>query len=167
MNVIEFYHTQILSVVLGGGVSSRLFQIIREQLGIAYSVGSFNSSYFDSGLFTIYASSDQNNINKLLSSVFTEIKKIQDGISKKELERAKSQIRTAILISEEHSEYKSEEIGKNFSLFQKYFPPHNIIDAIMGIKIEDIMLSAEKTFLSRPTLSTVGSIPSNFHFDKF
>jgi predicted Zn-dependent peptidase len=166
-NITEFYYTQILSVILGGGLSSRLFQIIREKLGLAYSVGSFNSSYYDSGVFSIYASTDHKNVTKLLNSLFIEIKKIQEHISEKELQRAKSQIKTSILMAEERSEYKSEEIGKNFALFKKYFPTNEVIDVIMETKTSHLISSAKKIFISKPTLSIVGSLPKNFDFEKF
>ncbi len=166
-NITEFYYTQILSVILGGGLSSRLFQIIREKLGLAYSVGSFNSSYYDSGVFSIYASTDHKNVTKLLNSLFIEIKKIQEHISEEELQRAKSQIKTSILMAEERSEYKSEEIGKNFTLFKKYFPTDEVIDVIMETKTSHLISSAKKIFISKPTLSIVGSLPKNFDFKKF
>jgi len=166
-NITEFYYTQILSVILGGGLSSRLFQIIREKLGLAYSVGSFNSSYYDSGVFSIYASTDHKNVTKLLNSLFIEIKKIQEHISEEELQRAKSQIKTSILMAEERSEYKSEEIGKNFALFKKYFPTNEVIDVIMETKTSHLISSAKKIFISKPTLSIVGSLPKNFDFKKF
>jgi predicted Zn-dependent peptidase len=166
-NITEFYYTQILSVILGGGLSSRLFQIIREKLGLAYSVGSFNSSYYDSGVFSIYASTDHKNVTKLLNSLFIEIKKIQEHISEEELQRAKSQIKTSILMAEERSEYKSEEIGKNFALFKKYFPTNEVIDVIMETKTSHLISSAKKIFISKPTLSIVGSLPKNFDFEKF
>jgi predicted Zn-dependent peptidase len=166
-NITEFYYTQILSVILGGGLSSRLFQIIREKLGLAYSVGSFNSSYYDSGIFSIYASTDHKNVTKLLNSLFIEIKKIQEHISEEELQRAKSQIKTSILMAEERSEYKSEEIGKNFALFKKYFPTSEVIDVIMETKTSHLISSAKKVFISKPTLSIVGSLPKNFDFEKF
>ena len=166
-NITEFYYTQILSVILGGGLSSRLFQIIREKLGLAYSVGSFNSSYYDSGVFSIYASTDHKNVNELLDSLVIEIKKIQEHISEEELQRAKAQIKTSILMAEERSEYKSEEIGKNFTLFKKYFPTNEVIDVIMETKTSHLIASAKKIFISKPTLSIVGSLPKNFDFEKF
>ena len=166
-NITEFYYAQILSVILGGGLSSRLFQIIREKLGLAYSVGSFNSSYYDSGIFSIYASTDHKNVNKLLNSLMGEIQKIQENISEEELQRAKSQIKTSILMAEERSEYKSEEIGKNFALFKKYFPTDEVIKLIMETKTSDLISSAKKIFISEPTLSIVGSLPKNFDFEEF
>ena len=96
-----------------------------------------------------------------------EIKKIQEHISEEELQRAKAQIKTSILMAEERSEYKSEEIGKNFTLFKKYFPTNEVIDVIMETKTSHLIASAKKIFISKPTLSIVGSLPKNFDFEKF
>ena len=166
-NITEFYYAQILSVILGGGLSSRLFQRIRESLGLAYSVGSFNSSYYDSGIFSIYASTDHKNVRELLGSLVIEINKIQEYISEEELQRAKSQIKTSILMAEERSEYKSEEIGKNFALFKKYFPTDEVLNVIMETRTDHLITCAKKIFASKPTLSIVGSLPKNFDFKEF
>jgi predicted Zn-dependent peptidase len=166
-NILEFYSAQILSVILGGGLSSRLFQQIREKLGLAYSVGSFNSSYYDNGIFSIYAATDHKNVKKLLDNLGVEIKKIQEYISEEELQRAKSQIKTNILMAEERSEYKSEEIGKNFALFGKYFPTEEVLDLIAKTTTAHLTTSAQKIFASNPTLSIVGEIPKSFDFEKF
>lgn len=166
-NISEFYHAQILSAVLGGGLSSRLFQRIREDLGLAYSVGSFNSSYCDNGIFSIYAGTDHKNVEKLLSNLVIEIKKIQEDLSEEELQRAKAQIKTSILMAEERSEYKSEEIGKNFALFNRYFSTEEVLGLIMKITTNDLIESAKKIFASSPTLSIVGELPKNFDFGEF
>ncbi len=166
-NITEFYYTQILSVIFGGGLSSRLFQKIRENLGLAYSIGSFNSSYHDSGIFSIYAGTDHKNVEKLLDNLMNEINKIQETISEEELQRAKSQIKTSILMAEERSEYKSEEIGKNFALFGKYFPTQEVLNVIMETKTSHLKACASKIFSSNPTLSIVGEVPKNFDFNKF
>jgi len=166
-NLAEFYNAQILSVILGSGLSSRLFQQIREKLGLAYSVGSFNSSYCDNGIFSIYAGTDHKNVKKLLDNLLIEVKKIQDHISEEELIRAKAQIKTNILMAEERSEYKSEEIGKNFSLFGRYFSTNEVMDMIMQTTTDHLTTSARKIFASSPTLSIVGEVPKNFDFNEF
>lgn len=157
-NIENFYHSQILSVILGGGLSSRLFQKIREDLGLAYSVGSFNSSYYDSGIFSIYAGTDHSNVQKLLDNLLIETTKIQEHINEKELERAKSQIKANILMAEERPEYKSEEIAKNFALFGRYFSTDEVLDTIMKTTTDNLTESAKKIFNSKPTLAIVGEL---------
>jgi predicted Zn-dependent peptidase len=160
-NLETFYHAQILSIIFGGGLSSRLFQKIREELGLAYTIGSFMNSYSDSGIFSVYAATDHNNVENLLSNINKETDKIRTNISAEELVRAKSQIESNIYMAEEKPEYKSEEVGKNFSLFGKYFSTNEIMGIINSTQISDLTKSAEKIFSSRPTLSLIGSPAPN------
>ncbi len=156
-NLETFYHAQILSIIFGGGLSSRLFQKIREELGLAYTIGSFMNSYSDSGIFSVYAATDHNNVENLLSNINNETDKICTNISAEELVRAKSQIESNIYMAEEKPEYKSEEVGKNFSLFGKYFSTNEIMGIINSTQTSDLTKSAKKIFSSRPTLSIIGS----------
>lgn len=156
-NIETFYHAQILSIIFGGGLSSRLFQKIREELGLAYSIGSWLNSYSDSGIFSIHAATDHSNVESVLDNINNEIDKIRINISEEELIRAKSQIESNIYMAEERPEYKSEEIGKNFSIFGKYFTVKEVMKIINSTQNNDLVKSAEKIFSSQPTLSIIGS----------
>ena len=163
-DIKEFYHVQILSIILGGGLSSRLFQRIREELGLAYSVGSWASAFSDSGIFTIGASADHENVNLLLENIILEVNKVKTDITEEELVRAKAQIESNIYMAEEKSEYKSEEVGKNFALFGQYFSAKEVMDIVETTTISDLEISANKIFSTNPTLSIVGSAIENFDF---
>ncbi|MDG1436972.1 MAG: pitrilysin family protein [Rickettsiaceae bacterium] len=165
-NTEEFYHVQILSIILGGGLSSRLFQKIREDLGLAYSVGSWASAFSDSGIFSIGASADHADVAVLLENIIMEINKIKNHINDEELVRAKAQIESNIYMAEEKSEYKSEEIGKNFALFGQYYSPQEVMKIVNATTISDLLSSAKKVFSSSPTLSVVGTAPKDFDFEK-
>lgn len=166
LNLREFYSAQIFSIILGGGLSSRLFQRIREDLGLAYGIGSFNSGYCDTGIFSIYGAADHGNIQLLLDNLIIETNKSKHTITDEELTRAQAQIKSNIYMAEERSEYKSEEVGKNFSLFGRYFSTEEVMDMLLSIGKDEIMQSAAKIFASSPTLSIVGKEPKNFNFDK-
>ncbi len=165
INLQQFYHTQILSLILGGGISSRLFQHIREDLGLAYSVGSYNSSYFDSGLFSIYAATAPDKLNHLFEGLIGEMKKITENISKKELIRAKAQIKASIYMAEEKSAYKAEEIGKNFAFFGNYTTAEEVLQMIIDSEIDDITFIAKQIFSTNPTISIVGSKTDLINYD--
>ena len=164
-NLEDFYHAQILSIILGGGLSSRLFQTIREDLGLAYGIGSGVNAFCDSGIFSIYAAADHKNVPLMIDKITEEISKTKDDISQDELDRAKAQIESNIYMAEEKPEYKSEEIGKNFSLFGKYFPAKEVMDIILSTQIEDLTQSALKIFASKPTLAVVGDELKGFNFN--
>ena len=155
-NLKEFYHAQILSLIFGGGISSRLFQHIREKLGLAYSVGAYNNSYSDTGLFSIYASTAHEKLTKLIDNLVGEIKNIKSFIAPAELMRAKKQIKINICMAEEKSAYKSEEVGKNYAIFGQYYSTQHILDQVDATTTEDVLAVAQKIFSSKPTLSIVG-----------
>ncbi len=165
-NLLEFYRAQILAIIFGGGLSSRLFQRIREELALVYSIGSYNSSYLDSGIFSIYAACEHKNVNILLDNLIIEIQKIQDLILDEELLRAKNQIRANIFMAEERSEYKSEEIAKNFGLFGKYFPASEAMEMIMQTTKNQLIDTARQIFTTKSTLSIVGTNVDSKIFDK-
>jgi len=157
LDIEKFYHTQILSLILGGGISSRLFQHIREDLGLAYSVGAFNSSYNDTGLFGVYAGTSHDNLAKTGTALCDEINKICTGVNEEELERAKAQIRASIIMAEEKSSYKSEEIGKHFSIFGKYEGPEVVLGYVNKTTSRDVLAAARRIFSGKPSLSVVGA----------
>jgi predicted Zn-dependent peptidase len=165
-NLKEFYHVQILSIIFGEGLSSRLFQNIREKLGLAYSVGSWISAFSDSGVFNISAATDHDNLYILLENIMLEINKIQADITEEELERAKAQIESNIYMAEERPEYKSEEIGKNFAFFGKFSSVQEVMQIVKNTSTLDLIQIAQKIFKTAPTLSVIG--PKNIcdDFDK-
>lgn len=164
--IVPFYHAQILSLILGGGISSRLFQNIREDLGLAYSVGAFNSSYSDTGLFSLYAGTSHENLVKTSESLVDEILKICDNVTKEELDRAKAQIRASIIMAEEKSSYKSEEIGRTFSIFGKYEGREVLMNYINNTTENDIIAVARRIFSSAPSLSVVGLDANSVDYEK-
>lgn len=157
LNTKQFYTAQILSLIFGDGASSRLFQRIREELGLVYSVNSHNSSYIDTGLFTISAGTSEDKITELLDVLIQEIDKIKQCISIQELVRAKNQIKAGIFMASERSSYKSEYIAKSFATVDKYISPDQTVEQIMAINITDIIEVAVKIFSSKPTLCLVGN----------
>ncbi len=168
-NIKKFYHTQILSLILGGGLSSRLFQNIRENLGLAYSVGSFNSAFLDNGLFSLYAGTSHDNVMKVAIAMGDEINKIKNSLSQEELQRAKDQIKVSILMAEEKTSFKSEEIGKNYSLFQRFISTEDVLDEIAKTTTSDITTTANEIFSSKLCISVVGaktSLVDSFKIEK-
>lgn len=155
-NIEQFYHAQILSVIFGGGLSSRLFQRIREELALAYSVGSWQHSFSDSGIFGISASCEHNRRQELTNAITEEISKISNCISQEELDRAKSQIETSIHMADEKPEYKSEEIGKNFALFGKFFSSAEVINTVKETSAVDLTSIASSIFSSPGSFAKIG-----------
>ena len=151
----RFYHAQILSLILGGGMSSRLFQKIREDMGLSYSVGAYNSSYFDAGLFSLYAGTSHANLAQVKELLTEEASKIVSKILPGELSRAKAQIRASIIMAQEKPSYKSEEIGKSYSIFGEYEGPEKIMEYVNHTSEKDITNIAEEIFAGTMSMSVV------------
>ncbi|HXU58326.1 MAG TPA: pitrilysin family protein, partial [Verrucomicrobiae bacterium] len=97
----DYYAAAVLSQLLGGGMSSRLFQEVREKRGLVYSIHTFSSSYSDAGLFGIYAGTGENEVAELMPLVCDELVKLADILEDEELVRARAQLRAGLLMSRE------------------------------------------------------------------
>jgi predicted Zn-dependent peptidase len=165
MDINGYYKAQLMSIIFGGGISSRLFQEVRENLGLAYSVGSFMSSYFDTGLFMIHAGAARENLFKLSEVINKEITEICSAINQEELQRAKAQVRSNLLMADEKPGYKSEEIGRNFSILGRFFLTEEILDIIDSVNNQDIIDIAQRIFKTKPGLSIVGPKMKNITYE--
>ena len=136
-------------------MSSRLFQKIREEMGLSYSVGAYNSSYSDVGLFSLYAGTSHENLAKVQELLLEEASKIISHVSEQELARAKAQIKASIIMAEEKASYKSEEIGKSYSIFGEYEGPEKIMEYVNNTSEKDVTAIAEEIFAGKMSLSVV------------
>lgn len=152
----NYYAAQVLSLLFGGGSSSRLFQNIREKHGLVYSVGSFNNAYNDIGLFCIYGSTTKDNAAEFFKQVQIEVQDVCKAIDSDELERAKKQIRASTLMAEEKAAYRSADLAKSFAIFGQYYPTSQILEQIDAFTVQDILNAAQRIFASKPSISVVG-----------
>ena len=136
----KIYVFQLINTILGGGLSSRLFQEIREQRGLVYSVFSYHSSYHDSGLFCVYAGLSRENVREALELIVKEIRDIQkQGVSPAELQRVKDQLKGNLLLSLESVSTRMSRLGKSQLYLGKITPPEEIVRRIMAVTNDDIM----------------------------
>lgn len=136
----KIYVFQLINTILGGGLSSRLFQEIREQRGLVYSVFSYHSSYHDSGLFCVYAGLSRENVREALELIVKEIRNIQrHGVSPDELQRVKDQLKGNLLLSLESVSTRMSRLGKSQLYLGKITPPEEIVRRIMAVTNDDIM----------------------------
>ncbi|WP_347490876.1 M16 family metallopeptidase [Desulfoscipio sp. XC116] len=135
----KIYVFQIVNTILGGGLSSRLFQEIREQRGLVYSIFSYHSSYHDSGLFCIYTGLSKQNVRAALELIVREIRRIQsNGVTLAELQRAKEQLKGNLLLSLENISTRMSRLGKSQMYLGKVVPPDEIVNRIMAVSDSDI-----------------------------
>ena len=154
-----YYSAALLSTVLGGGMSSRLFQSVREQHGLAYSVYASHTAFKDDGQFEIYVGTDPDKLSKLMPVLSDEIQKItQEAISADELTRAKSQIKSSLLMGQESMLSRANRQAKHLISFNEIVDIHQIIEKIDSVNVANIQGMAQKIFSSQSTLAALGPL---------
>ena len=148
-----------LSQILGGGMSSRLFQSLREEAGLAYAVHSFVSSLSHAGLFGVYAGTESARGTELLA----RLNAIQDDLATRappveEVDRARAQLRTSLLFSRERSEARMESLAGRFLAWGKPVPLADTLARLDAVTPEAIRTLAEKIFSHPPTCITLGPL---------
>ncbi len=142
----ERYPLHLLNTYLGSGMSSILFQRIREKLGIAYSIYSFYQVYSDTGLFGIYFATTRENIEKAISEIGDALNSIlKDGISEKRLREVKDQTKGNIVLALENSESRMGRIAKNEFFYGRNIPIEETLESLERVSQDDILRVAEST----------------------
>ncbi len=154
----DYYAQSIYSMMLGGGMSSRLFQEIREQRGLCYSVYSFVSSYRDGGLFGIYAGTGAEEAREVVDLAVTEVRRSAERIEPDDLERARAQLRASLLMTLESTTARAEALGQNLLIFGRHIPVEEIQDRLAAVTGDDLRRVAARLAVSPPTLATMGPV---------
>jgi predicted Zn-dependent peptidase len=144
------FASYILNTILGGGMSSRLFQEIRENRGLAYSVYSYLPAYIDSGLFVVYAGTSQSSFQEVIELILKEFSRLKgDPFRNGELETAKEQLKGNLLLSLESSDNLMTRLAKNEIYFDSYLPVEKILKGIDEVKEEKVRSLAADIFDER------------------
>jgi predicted Zn-dependent peptidase len=152
----DYYSTLLLSTLLGGGMSSRLFQEIREKRGLVYSIYSFNSPFKDSGIFGIYAGTGESEAAELMPVMLDELGNVQSAITEGELARARAQLKASLLMSQESTGSRCEQLSRQIQTFGRIIPTEETLGKINAVTEADIRRSAGRHFRAAPTLATMG-----------
>jgi predicted Zn-dependent peptidase len=155
----DYYPTLLLSTVLGGGMSSRLFQEIREKRGLVYSIYSFAQPYMDGGLFGIYAGTGESEAEELMPVTLEELRKVQTSVTLAELGRAKAQVKASVLMSLESTGSRCEQLARQIQVFGRVLSTEETVQKIMAVTPEDVQRAAVRHFRGKPTLAAMG--PAN------
>ncbi len=152
----------LLNALFGGGMSSRLFQEVREKRGLAYNVYTFFSCYSDTGMIGIYASTEPNRFEELLDVMGKETLKVADTITSDELEMAKNQLRGTIIIANESAESRIGRIVKGEIFYGRYISLDEIIHDIEKVTLKEIRDFASRIFKPGAyTATALGQIPNS------
>ncbi len=134
----DYYKMSIANAILGGGMSCRFFTEIREKRGLAYSIDSFLNSYKECGSFAVQVGCNKSNIDTVVSLIQQEIHKASLDITEKELNKAKNQLKSSILMSLESTYSRCERIANNLLNFNEMKNLSTLINKIDNCKIDDI-----------------------------
>jgi predicted Zn-dependent peptidase len=161
----DIYSLIVMNNVLGGSMSSRLFQDVREDQGLAYSVFSYHSAYQDSGLLTIYAGTAQNQLDRLYETIQKTLQDFKrDGITTKELKNCKEQLKGNLMLSLESTNSRMSRNGKNELLLNQHRSLDDIITNIESVnheKVNDMIQSMFTDEFSCSLISPNGKLPSS------
>ncbi len=154
----ESYALAAVNTIFGGGMSSRLFQRIREERGLVYTVYSFSSNFSDSGIFGIYAALSPNHFNQVYELILNEISELKkEKITKEQLAKTKEQLKSNFILSLENSSSRSSNIGRSMLLLNKINEVDDIIEKVNGVSLENVENIIEKIFnLENMSISLVG-----------
>ena len=143
------YAASLLASVVGGGTSSRLWQTIREERGLAYSVGSGGNTFSDVGVFTIYAGTSPEHVDEVFDLSLGELRRIVDEVvPEEELQLAKDQAISSILLGLESSSARAGALARQEMVHGRYLPPSEILQQIEAVTPDDLQRLAHKFFTS-------------------
>ena len=155
----DYYTAVALATALGGGMSSRLFQEIREKRGLVYSVFSFHSAYQDDGQFVVYAGTGPDRLPELMPVMCEEIAKVtQDLMNPAELVRAKAQMRASLVMSRESMMTRANQNAKHLIHFGEEMDVQEKLRRIDEVTLEDMRRMAGEIFKTKPTLAALGPL---------
>jgi predicted Zn-dependent peptidase len=147
----------VLNNALGGGMSSRLFQEVREKRGLAYSVYSYNAQYADTGLFGVYVGCLPKKIDQVLGICRDELAKVVDqGISDDELLRGKGQMRASLVLGLEDTGSRMSRVGKGELAYGELLSVDEILTRIDAVTLDDVRAVAAALLRAAPTLAVIG-----------
>lgn len=155
----DFYPMQVMSTVLGGGMSSRLFQEVREKRGLCYSIFCFASSYKECGAFTIYAGTGADQVGELVPVICNEMLRLGGDAALDEVDRARAQLKAGTLMSLESSASRAEQLARQTLVFGRQIPVEELIERIDAVDVAAVRRVAERISSGgEPAVAAMGPI---------
>ena len=154
----DYYALQVLSTILGGGMSSRLFQEVREKRGLCYAIQPYLSCYAETGILSIYAGTAADKAEELLSVVLEQLKDVTHNVTAEELARAKAQLKSGLFMERESCGAQAEELGRQVLCYQRPVPTSEMVKNIDSVSAADIKRLTIEIISSLPTLAAVGNV---------
>ena len=154
----DYFAASVLSTAFGGGMSSRLFQEVRETRGLAYSIYSFSHSYSDGGVFGIYAGTGEDQAAELMPVLCDELRQLVGGLSGDELARARAQLKAGLLMSMEGTTARCEQQASHMLIHGRPLEPRELVEHIDAVDEDAVIRVAKRVIAGRPTLAALGPV---------
>jgi predicted Zn-dependent peptidase len=154
----DYYALMVASNILGGGMSSRLFQEIRERRGLVYSIYAYSGSYLDGGIFGVYAGTGEDNLKELVPVVCEEIVKLGEGATDAEIARTRAQIKSGILMGLESTSARVERLGQHTLVYGEPLPIEDVVAKIEAVDSAAIGRVIRRVVASAPTVTAIGPV---------
>jgi predicted Zn-dependent peptidase len=153
----EAYSLQVFASVLGGGMSSRLFQEVREQRGLCYTISAFHMPYTDTGLFALYAGTDSADAPELMRVAVDQISAAADTLTEAEVARVKAQLKAGLLMALESSEARASQLARQMLIYGRAVTLEEIVAKVDAVTVERAR-AAGKALLARgkPAIAALG-----------
>jgi predicted Zn-dependent peptidase len=156
----NLFSLQVFTSVLGGGMSSRLFQEVREQRGLCYAIYAFHSPYSDTGTFGLYAGTDAADVAQLMQVVVSEINAAAESINAAEVARAKAHMKTGLLMALESSSARAEQLARQLLYWGRPIPIDELVEKIEAVTVESTRASGRALIdRGRPAVAALGPGP--------
>jgi predicted Zn-dependent peptidase len=149
------YRLLMLNTILGGGISSRLFQEIREKRGLAYSVYSFMSSYRDTGLWAVQAGTGRKKVQEVIERILTILRELPETLTEAELQRAKDQLKGNLVLGLESTGSRMQNIANQEIYYGRYYSPKEVMREIDAVSLKGARELAEKLIRDKRIALTV------------
>jgi len=155
----DYYAAQMLASVLGGGMSSRLFQEVREKRGLCYSIYAFHWAFVDSGVFGVHAATGETDVAELMPVILGELEKASADITEDELRKARAQTRAGLLMTLESPSARAGQLARQILIFGRPLPFTELIERVEAVSVDRVRRLASAIFTERaPTVAAIGPV---------
>jgi predicted Zn-dependent peptidase len=153
----SIYSLQVFTNVLGGGMSSRLFQEVREIRGLCYSIYAFHAPYADTGMLGVYAGTDAADLPDLMRVVVDEIGAAAETLDEHEIARSKAQMKAGLLMALESSSARAEQLARQMMIYGRPIPLEEIVGKVEAVTVESARAAGRALIArSRPAVAVIG-----------
>jgi predicted Zn-dependent peptidase len=153
----QLYSLQVFTSVLGGGMSSRLFQEVREIRGLCYTINAFHMPYYDTGLFVLYAGTDQADAPELMRVVTDQIADATESLNETEIARSKAQMKAGLLMALESSDARIGQLARQMLAYGRPVPLDEIVARIDAVTVDSARAAGNALVArSRPAIAALG-----------